>query len=142
MEVNVKGISRLENGNYTQLGAAERFLKYAGENYKFCTDTGVWMQYDEETCLWSEITEAEMIHIIVDLGKLIALDAINIDDNDRRQAALGFAGKFETKYFCSNALFFCQGIKDEDGEVVIPCKFDDFDSNPKIIGLTNGKAYE
>lgn len=142
MEKNVKGIAGLEHGNYTQLGAAKRFLEYAGENYKFCTDKEVWMEYDEETCLWKEITEAEMVHVLVDIGSMVAADAINLEAGDRQNAAMDFAGKFETKYFCSNALFFCRGIKDDEGKTIIPCLYDSFDSNPEIIGLANGKVYD
>lgn len=154
MEKNVKGIAGLEHGTYTQYGAAERFLEYVGDNYKFCTDTKVWMQYDEETGLWSEITEEVMAHVLIDIGHWIAADAINLEGSDRQNAAMDFAGKFFTKYFCSNVLYFCKGIKEKDdkdengnvvvknNKIVIPCLFDDFDANPEILGMANGKAYD
>lgn len=142
MEKNVKGIAGLEHGSYTQYGAAQRFLEYVGDNYKFCTDIKTWMQYDEETGLWSEITEEVMCHVMIEIGQWIEADAINIEAGDRKKAAEDFAAKFLTKYFCSNALYFCKGIKDKDTGLAIPCLYDDFDSNPKIIGMANCKAYD
>ena len=83
MEKNVKGIAGLEHGSYTQYGAAQRFLEYVGDNYKFCTDIKTWMQYDEETGLWSEITEEVMCHVMIEIGQWIEADAINIEAGDR-----------------------------------------------------------
>ena len=99
MEKNVKGIAGLEHGSYTQYGAAQRFLEYVGDNYKFCTDIKTWMQYDEETGLWSEITEEVMCHVMIEIGQWIEADAINIEAGDRKKAAEDFAAKFLTKYF-------------------------------------------
>lgn len=157
MEEYGRGIARLEEGNYSNYGTAERFLKYKGENYHFCEDTGVWMEFDEKTNLWKEKTESQMIHIIKDIGKAVGADAINFitfegtpeTDDEKKElkrqetaekAARTYALKLEYKKYCLDSLYFCRGIK--KGDICIPCKQDDFDSNPKYIALKDGTVYD
>ena len=142
--VNCRGIA--EETSQTEAGAAERFAKYMGREFRYCKDSKCWMQWDEETGRWSEASISTMINHVKILSDMIEDDIINIrgmgetdkeiekNEKERTDAARRFVAKLRSARNAKAVLEYVQSA--------VECNQDDFDSNAQYLGLPDGQVLD
>jgi putative DNA primase/helicase len=84
--------SRAED-KLTEAGAADRFARRHGDDFKYDYRRGRWLIWDEHR--WRPDVDQAIVRAAVDFSRVWQREALDIPDRDRRDAVMQFALKLE-----------------------------------------------
>ena len=134
LEINTQNLHKLEYGSYTQAGTAERFIACFGEIVKWVEDTEKWKIYDAETGFWQDISSNAIYKMVKAISDKLEAEIVDIENPDTLKDLGKYIGSLRNLVHVKCALEFAKAD--------VSCKQEDFDSNPRYLGMENGKVLD
>ena len=134
LEIGIQNLHSLEYGSYTEAGTGERFVACYGEIVKFVEDTEKWKVFDNETNFWRELSEYNVIDMVKAIADKCEAELVDVENADTVKEMVKYIKAMRSLRHVKNALEFAKAA--------IVCKQEDFDANPRYLGMAGGKVLD
>ncbi len=133
LRLDVEDVSELDQGEYlgTDVGNAQRLVDTYGTRFRWCADWGTWMAWNGR--LWARDSGGAIVEAAKAITVTLLEEAVTVADSDERKKAVRWAMTSASSQRIDAMIKLARSAPG------IPVAADDFDADPMILNVGNGR---